>query len=154
MAMCGHDDCAVSDEMAQECAAGTSDAEAWECEPTTFSRAARAWCAAVAVVAGPYYPEMFAGLLYRLWVHADPNPEQLVALHVEAARRADWVMPGREEHMIQPKRPGLWHHRTQYGLVWTSSVDTWLIRDARGWRVRIVGQHEQRRRAAEEALVS
>lgn len=149
---CGHDDCAAFDEMAQECAARIPNEDAWECEPTTFGRAARAWCAAVAVVQAPYYPEMFAGLLFRSWEYEDPNPAQLVALHVEAARRADWVMPGQEAHMIRPKRPDLWHHRMQYGLVWTSSVDTWLIRDARGWRVRIVGHHERRRRAAEEAL--
>lgn len=137
--------------------------EVWECAPTTFARAARAWVAASHVVATPLFPPEFLALVIRHCTYTidgveqsnEPSVEVVRAMVVEAYRRAVWLPPWEppmNDHPYDVKGPRLTVGRRRLELDWNSSVRTSLVRDARGWRVRIVGQHEQRRRAAEEAL--
>lgn len=81
----------------------------------------------------------------------EPMIGQLRELDAEAYRRAEWL-PSGDKHPVTIAGPEIWQHRSQYGLCWHSSVQTILARTAAGWVVRIVGQHAQRRAAAEVSL--
>ncbi len=132
----------------------SEEKEVWESHPTTFIYAVEAWARAVECVAWPLYPAALRSCIgLTLWAYEPSSYEALAALHEEAVRRTNYVLPGRDDHRVTPRAPLLWHHQAQYGLTWESSVKTTLMRTRPGWLVRIVGQHAYRRSAAEDALV-
>ncbi len=125
--------------------------EVWTSAPTTFHRAALAWCASAETVAHPIYPSELRHMVEtRIWSGAEPNFCDLSDLDAEATRRTDWGYGG--GHCVTPRCGLLWQHRAQFGLLWESSVQTILARTAPGWVVRIVGWHQERREAAEFVL--
>lgn len=128
--------------------------DVWECAPTTFRRAAIAWCAA-AGVAGALYPARLEQMVRDHYQGAEwgeplEGQDPLPALHEEAVRRADWVPAHHAEHCQPPRTAELGENC----LLWRTSVDTLLTRTTDGWVVRITGAHDARQAAAEGSLAA
>lgn len=126
----------------------------WECTPTTFARAAAAWCCAARCVAGPLFPAEFERLAALFHHEQEPNHAELGEMASEALRRAEWLPCG-EQHFVSLREPEVFQHRNTYGLCWHTSVQTILVRTAPGWVVRVVGAggHQLRRESAEMSLI-